>query len=114
MAKGKPDQNWKEKLFAWKTSGKSTKTWCKENNIPYTTLLGWRKRFECTYKNNPPIKNSPIIAKSSSSGFIELKDSTPVTSGVFLEYHGIKICLQQGFSSAVLKECLNCLEGIVC
>ncbi len=108
MAKGKRDPNWKQKLLEWKASGKNSRAWSEENNIPYTTLLRWKRRFEDPHKNYPP------KPKSSSTGFVELKDTTPSDSGVSLEYHDIKIFLQPGFNSVVLKQCLNCLGGIVC
>lgn len=108
MAKGKRDLSWKQKLLQWKASGKNSRAWSKENNIPYTTLLGWQRRFEKAYKNHS------LKPKSSSTGFVELKDATPSDSGISLEYHGVKICLQPGFNPVVLKQCLNCLGGVAC
>lgn len=105
MAKGKPDPNWKQKVLEWKASGKNSLIWSKENNIPYTTLLGWKRRLEIAHKND---------TLKSSTGFIELKDQPPTNSGVFLEYHGIKICLQPGFNSLVLKQCLSCIKSVPC
>jgi hypothetical protein len=102
MAKGKIEPNWKQKVLEWQASGKTARDWSKQNNIPYTTFSGWKKRFK---------QAVPTIKKSS--GFIELKDQS-TCSGISLEYHGIKISLQQGFNESVLKQCLQCLGGISC
>jgi hypothetical protein len=107
MAKGQLNQNWKKKILEWKASGKNARTWSKENNIPYTTLLGWKSRFDRTEKKQ-------LFVKQSSASFIELKDQTPSNSGIYLEYQQIKICLQPGFDPIVLKQCLNCLRGASC
>jgi hypothetical protein len=111
MAKGKPDPNWQQRVLEWQASGKTILVWCQENQIPYTTFLGWKQRFENSHKG----LQSNVL---SSKAFIELKNQPPANSGIYsgvtLEYHGIKICLQAGFSPAVLKQCLACLGGISC
>jgi hypothetical protein len=105
MSKGKPDPNWKEKVLAWEVSGKSAKAWCKENQIPFTTLSSWKKRFKQLRKNQTTESYRP---------FIELKDKHSSNSGIFLECHGVKIHLELGFNAAVLKQCLVCLKGTTC
>lgn len=105
MVKGKPDPNWKQKVLAWKTSGLSGAAWCRENKTPYTTLVGWKQRFENS-------KKSPTVI--TPTGFIELKDSPSSVSGITLEYQGIKICLETGFNPTVLKQCLACIGDIAC
>jgi hypothetical protein len=110
MAKGRPDPNWQQKVLEWQASGKSGLAWCKENQIPYTTLLGWKKRLENSHKEQ---QSNHRLSKA----FIELKDqpiNTGICSGVTLEYQSIKICLQAGFNSDVLKQCLACLGGVFC
>lgn len=82
MAKGKIDPNWKQKVLAWKASGKSARDWSKQSNISYSTFSDWRKRFEKT-----------MTSTKSSSGFVELKDQS-TCSGISLEYHDIKISLK--------------------
>jgi hypothetical protein len=112
MARGTHDQNWKQKVLAWRASGKSGSAWSKENQIPYTTLLGWKRRFENSTKERP------LSNAESSKAFIELKDQ-PISnsgtySGVTLEHQGIKIRLETGFNPVVLKQCLACLGGVSC
>ena len=111
MAKGRPNPNWQQKVLEWQASGKNCLVWCKENQIPYTTLLGWKQRFENSHKG----LQSNV---QSSKAFVELKDqpvpNSEICSGITLEYHGIKIRLEAGFNSVVLKQCLACLGGVPC
>jgi hypothetical protein len=107
MTKGIRDLNWKKKVLEWQASGKSIPAWSKENNIPSTTLRGWKDRFEkAKEKRSPQAK--------PSTAFIELEDKAPVTSGIFLEHQDIKIRLEPGFNPSVLKQCLKCLRGDPC
>lgn len=106
MAKGKQDPNWKEKVKAWESSNKNPKAWCKENKIPYTTLLGWRNRLKKSNQNK--------ISNSLKKNFIELKDTIPLDSGIILECHGVSTLLKRDFDKVVLKECLDCLRGVLC
>jgi hypothetical protein len=103
MAKGKPNIQWKKLVLEWQTSGKTTKNWCKENNIPLTTFLGWKSRLKKQELNNP--------SNALKTGFIELKDSELSESGISLEIDGIKIHLNIQFDSRALKQCLNCLRS---
>lgn len=105
MSKGKPNPNWKEKVLEWEASGKSAKAWCKEHQIPLTTLSGWKKRLNKLSKNQTTEFHRP---------FIELKDKPSSNSGIFLECHGVKIHLEPGFNAAVLKQCLVSLRGDAC
>lgn len=106
MAKGKPDPNWKERVKEWESSNKNPKAWCKENQIPYTTLRGWRERLKKSNHNEIPI--------NPTKNFIELKDQAPSDPGIILEYYGVKIQLKRDFDKVVLKECLDCLRGVLC
>lgn len=82
MAKGKPNSQWKELVLEWQISGKTTKAWCKENNISLTTFLGWKSRLKNQERNN--LSNTP------KTGFIELKNSELSESGISLEVDRIK------------------------
>jgi hypothetical protein len=104
MAKGKLDPQWQDKVREWEGSGKSARVWGQENNIPVNTLFGWRKR----------LKKSTANSVRAKSGFIELKDSVPSDPGITLEYNGVNIHLRAHFDKAMLKQCLDCLRGILC
>jgi hypothetical protein len=103
MAKGKPEPQWQEKVRAWEASGEKASTWCKENKISVNTLSGWKKRLKKSV--------NPDRAKSE---FIELKDRVQLDSGIILEYNEIKIHLRDKFDKAVLRQCLDCLRGVLC
>lgn len=105
MAKGKSDPNWKEKVKEWESSKKNPKVWCQENQIPYTTLRGWRNRLK---------KSNHHSLKLPNADFIELKDQPQSNPGIILEFYGVKIQLMREFDKVVLKECLHCLKDVLC
>lgn len=106
MAKGKYYPNWEEKVKEWESSNKSTKAWCQDNKIPYTTLCGWRNRLKTS--------NHKKVFNKSAKNFIELKDQIPSNPGIILEYQGVKIQIHRDFDKVVLQECLHCLRGVLC
>lgn len=106
MVKGKKDPNWKEKVLEWQASGKKSQDWCSENNIPHTTFCGWRERLKKSDHDKASSK--------AKTGFIELKNKAKDSSGIFLEYAGVKIHLSQDFDAALLKKCLSILRGSAC
>ena len=104
MVKGRPDPNWKEKVLEWQASGKSGKTWCIENAIPYSTLCGWNKRLR-------DVQDPSAIG---GKRFIELKEIPYSETGIVLEYQGVKIHLKAGFDLKTLEECLRCVGDLRC
>lgn len=102
MAKGKPESNWKKYVLAWKASGKNCKAWCRENKISHTTFYGWKNRFE------------KLDKLKAASGFIELKEKTPIDSGIIMECGGVKIHLKSEFDAIALQRCLSSLRGALC
>ena len=110
MAKGKVNRNWKKYVLEWQKSGKKSAGWCRENNIPLTTFLGWKKRLKIGSKDSRGMKKPE---------FIEIKNAlsnTSITpdSGIVLECNGVKVHLKNIFDKETLKECLDCLRGISC
>lgn len=106
MTKGKSKPNWKEKVKEWESSNKTPKVWCKENQIPYTTLRGWRDRLKKSNKDH--------ISTKFEADFIELKESNQSDLGIIIDYYGARIQLKRGFDKIVLKEFLCCLRGSLC
>lgn len=91
-------QEWEEKLKAWRASGQSGADWCQQENIPYKTFCNWKYRLSA----------KPL----SKESFIELKEEK--TSGIDLEYQGIRIHLTHNFDPCTLKKCLQALKGFAC
>ncbi len=99
---------WSEKIERWKLSGKSAQAWCRENQVIYTTFMGWCKRLEAN-------KLSQTIRKPSlKAQFIELKDPPKVHSEISLEYNEVIIHLKGEFDPSLMKKCLEVLRGTSC
>lgn len=92
---------WERKVSEWQKSGKSVRSWCKENQINYVTFLGWRNRLQ----------EDQSLADHSE--FVELKEK-PSGSGIYLECSGIFIHLSLDFNTLTLKKCLEVLKGETC
>ena len=110
MTTGKANPRWKEKILEWKSSGKSIKSWCLENNTPITTFYGWKTRLEKSSNQKFLVK-----PKTHKQEFVELKDQQEsCKSSLTLEYEGFKIHLHANFDSTILKQCLDCLRDVSC
>ena len=112
-----PKKYWEIKVQEWLSSGESAKAWCQENQVVYSTFLGWHNRF----KSDDPRKSikslsQTISSPTSSTGthFIELKDNPKISPGITLECEGVQIHLTVEFNPATLKKCLDVLRGTLC
>lgn len=100
--------DWSKKIKQWKFSGKSARAWCHQNQVVYTTFMGWCKRLEIN-------KSAQTIQKRSlKNQFIELKDPTKVYPEISLEYNGVIIHLKGEFDHSLMKKCLAVLRGVQC
>lgn len=101
-------REWAEKIEQWKLSRKSAQAWCRENQVIYTTFMGWRKRLEIS-------KSSKIVRKPSlKTQFVELKDLPKAQPEISLEYNGVIIHLKGEFDPSLMKKCLAVLRGLPC
>jgi hypothetical protein len=107
MAKGKHNPLWRERVLEWQKSGKNSRSWYQENEIPCTTFCGWRSRFN-------KVEEKEDLTPCTKSGFIELKEQKDINPGIILECSGVKIHLTAGFNAVMLKRCLDCLRGAPC
>lgn len=98
---------WSNKVESWRQSGKSMKAWCRENQVVYTTFLGWCNRLK-------PNQNVNSLPSSSKTQFVELKECLKDTSGISLECKGVVIHLTSEFNAALLKKCLAVLRDTSC
>jgi hypothetical protein len=99
---------WANKIELWKLSGKKARIWCRENQVVYTTFLGWRNRLGY---NNPKKVMPPSSIKNQ---FIELKDQPKASPEISLEHSGIMIHLKGEFDAILLQKCLVALRGLPC
>lgn len=95
-------QEWQATLEAWRASGKSAKAWCREQNLVYTTFLGWSHRLSKKSKQR------------NTLSFIELKDCPQPSAGITLEYEDVLIKITSDFDQMTLARCLQALRGNVC
>ncbi len=106
---------WEIKVQQWLSSGKSVKVWCEENQVIYTTFLGWRNRLKCNDSDKiNSLKQNSLHSSSVGAHFTELKDKPKVCSGITLECEGVQIHLLAEFDPAILRKCLNVLRGVSC
>jgi hypothetical protein len=95
-------QYWKKCLLDWSKSGQLLKTWCKKNNLPYSSLWYWQKKLLPKIEENE---------EQESVLFSELVDPGSQSSGVELVIGTRVIRLCKNFDTETLKSCLNVVEG---
>jgi len=57
------------KVLEWRNSGEPVQAWCREQKIPYTTFINWRKESEAStakskVKSEPPVAWAPVQVES--------------------------------------------------
>jgi hypothetical protein len=89
-------REWEERIRLQQDSGQNMSRWCRENQINYDSFLYWKKRF------------FPTTVERST--FLELIDSCKST-GLSIEYKGVKIAIDKHFDPMALIHCLNTLKS---
>ena len=110
LSQASKNHEWDSKIEQWRQSGQSARAWCKDNEVVYTTFMGWRHRLTQRQKSN----RQNLSNSSPQAHFVELKDKPPSSSGIRIEYEGVQIHLSMEFDPLVLKKCLQVLRGIAC
>lgn len=107
---------WEIKIQQWLSSGKSAKSWCKENQVIYNTFLGWRNylKFSGSQKIDNLSEKTSSDPSFSKANFIELKNQPKTCPGISLECEGVLIHLSAEFDAILLKKCLHVLRGSIC
>ena len=90
---------WKERILKQQASDLSIDKWCHQNQIPAHCFHYWKGRLFPKQTLN-------------RSSFTELTNANE--SGVFIEYHGVRIYLDRYFDPSILKRCLYALREIKC
>jgi hypothetical protein len=89
---------WEDKIRQQEVSGKRVTQWCQENQIDRRRFYYWKSKF------------FPKIIDRSC--FTELTNGK--STGIIIEYQGVRICLDKHFDSVTLKNCLTVLKRIKC
>src|SRR5205823_4671443 len=98
---------WLKIIEAWKSSQKSIKCWCNENNIPDSS-------FRSAYNRLFPSESShsqelPIFQRSC---FQELEETTKSINGIELFFKGFTLKISQQFNESFLLNLLKVLEKL--
>lgn len=93
MAEDTPD--WSARFSAWRLSGKSGMTWCRDNAISYHQFKYWQKK----------LRQSGQLG--STGQFVPLKvSSTPLR----IECNGTYLHVSSGFDPVLLRDVVSALR----
>jgi len=90
---------WETKLRQQRESGLSIERWCRQNQIASCSFHYWKSRLQ-------------FKSELTRACFTEL----PVdqSTGITMEYQGIRILIDKSFDPVALRSCLAALRGIRC
>ncbi len=81
-------EQWTEKITAWRRSGQSVAAWCRQNDVTYHRFLYWRKRLQQTMVPVP-------------TPFVEL---TFEHTYLAVECNGVTLHIERGFDRDLLRQ----------
>lgn len=88
-------QEWNDKLAAWRASGLSMAAWCRQHTESYDRFIYWRRRLE----PNPQRRGR----------FVELMFQP---AALMLSCNGMTLQLERGFDHDLLREVLSVLKTV--
>ena len=91
-------QDWKEKILQQQNSGLSITHWCQEHQVVECQFYYWKSKL--------------FPKKVDVSEFTEIVDAK--TTGITIEYNGVRINLDPNFDAATLKRCLSVIKENKC
>lgn len=89
---------WEEIILKQRQSKLSIASWCFQNKIAVPTFYYWKNK----------LSPKSLLNRNAFTEVIQETDNK--TSGVSLEYHGIKVHLNKHFETSVLQSCLEVLK----
>jgi hypothetical protein len=95
-------QIWLEKINQQEASGKSARTWCKEQGVSYQTFLYWRKRLSAKPSSTKPIKQSFFLELPENSSEAWMK----------ISFRGVRLTLFKDFDKETLNFCLKLFRDL--
>jgi len=90
-------RQWEENILKQRQSKLSIASWCRQNNLAAHVFYYWQSRLFA----------KPALDHSS---FLEAVEEKNDSSGIVLEYQGIKLHIEEHFNSSALKKCLEVLK----
>lgn len=90
-------RQWKGNILKQRQSKLSIASWCRQNNVAAHVFYYWQSR----------LFPKPAFDRSC---FLESVEEKIESSGIVLEYHGIKLHIEEHFNSSALKKCLEVLK----
>jgi hypothetical protein len=90
---------WEAKIRQQCESGLSIEQWCRQNQVTSCSFHYWKSRLQP--------KN-----ELTRSSFAELPMDQ--STGITMEYQGVRILINKFFDPATLRSCLAALRGIQC
>ncbi len=94
MREDTPD--WSVRISAWRMSGKSGASWCRDNAISYYQFKYWQKKLR------PPTQHV------KTGQFISLKVAT--AAQLRIECNGTYLHVSSGFDPVLLREVVSVLK----
>jgi hypothetical protein len=98
---------WRERLEAWKTSGKNIAKWCNDSGIPYARFFYWRTRLSKE-------QDAALNCSKSLPQFIEFTEppQSVSNSGISLSFQEMQINLSRDFDRETLLKCLQTMKAL--
>lgn len=90
---------WKTRVQEWQKAGKSARSWCQEQDLPYNQFIYWKGRIQ---------------PNETSLRFVEIVDKQTVHSSIEIEIMDAVIKISGDFDERVLKKCLCALRAESC
>ena len=105
----------RERVTEYRSSGKSIKSWCKEQEISYTTFLSWLKQNPRSNEEEPvqPIEWVEVVSTSKVPADREEQKQSQ-TSKIRLLLNGIEIIVDEGFTPEHLANVLSVVSRVCC
>lgn len=89
---------WEERILQQQNSGMPIARWCSQNQVVECQFYYWKSKL--------------FPRQIDASGFTELVDAK--STGVTIEYEGVRIYLDPNFDATTLKRCLSIIKEGKC
>jgi hypothetical protein len=103
MAKRAMEKDWLSKISEYRSSGKTQKEWCKEQNMSFSRFKYWlKKEKSMTIPDVPDVKWLPVEIKQE----IQVRQSLHIKIGI------ATVKVNPGFDREFLLDILKTLQSL--